>query len=86
MQAADLLFFPTDNRRALVRETAQRLAALNGDAANSYWRGAARELYGDLLARGQNEASARAEIGRFFDSVQVELCDIEMPSRSLVSA
>ena len=54
----------------LVRATARSLVRLHGDDANAYWRATARELYRDLLARGHDDLRARAEIGRFSDSVQ----------------
>lgn len=86
MQSASLLVFPFDARAALVRRVAVELSSLHGEAANLFWRKTARDLYGELLSTGQDDAKAREDVGRFCAAVQAELCSGIEPSLSLVTA
>ncbi|MDQ6436703.1 DUF6074 family protein [Mesorhizobium sp. LHD-90] len=85
-QSARLLGFPIDRRIALVRRTAEKLSALNGEAANGYWRETARGLLQDLVRQGRDMESARGEVLRFFEAVQGELRKHLVEGRSLVTA
>ena len=70
---AKVLAFPVYRRTALVRRAAEELSVLNGEEANAYWRSTARDLLGDLLARGRDASAARGEVLSFFEAVQAEL-------------
>lgn len=86
MQSASLLVFPFDARAGLVRQVALELASLHGEAANAFWRKTARDLYGQLLGSGQDDARAREDVSRFSAAVQAELCSGIEPTLSLVTA
>jgi len=85
-QSAELFHFPVDRHTALVRRTARALAELHGEPANLFWRKIARELFNDLLAKGNDEHTARDEIRRFSESVQAEIRDLAPASLSLITA
>jgi len=86
MQSAELFLFPIDRRASLIRNTARALCELHGEPANAFWRQTARDLYRELLAIGNDDASARAEISRFSDSVQCEMRGMTPPARSSITA
>ena len=85
-EPARLLAFPIDRRTALVRKAARELTALKGEAANSYWRNAARTLLAELTQQGRDMDTARAEVLRFFEAVQAEFRRELAQRRSLATA
>lgn len=85
-QSARLFGFPIDRRAALVRRTAAELSALNGEAADGYWRTTARKLLQELVEQGRDVETARGEVLRFFEAVQAEFRKDTAERRSIVTA
>ena len=85
-QSARLFGFPIDRRIALVRRTAAELSGLNGEAANGYWRTTARKLLEELVEQGRDMETARGEVLRCFEAVQVEFRKKTAERRSIVTA
>jgi len=86
MQSAEVVVFPVDRRGAFIQLTVRELNNLHGEAANVYWRGAARALYQELTAQGLDDATARAEVNSFSERVQSELRQQAMQAPALITA
>lgn len=86
MQSAEVVVFPVDRRGAFIQSTVRELNGRHGEAANVYWRGAARALYQELIAQGLDDAAARAEVAGFSDRVQAELRQQAVAAPALITA
>jgi len=75
-QAAPILSFPTDRRRADIREAASEIMRLSSKDALAWWKWRANVMAEELRAAGVDEAQVTAQVQLFQTAVFFEMAEL----------